>query len=299
MRNRYHRVLVTGAAGMFGLELCIALEANGNDLIRGVHTMPRNAGSTYITLDITDPNSISQALDSCHPDLVINCAAYTMVDMAESEPELAMLINGIGPGFLAEACQRRKIALASISTDYVFDGDKGSGYVVTDTPNALGAYAASKLAGEVSVRQYTEFFWIIRTSWLYGIHGRCFPQIILNAAMEGRQLRVVADQIGCPTYTIDLADAIIRIVQTAPFGIYHAAGAGSTSWYNFARKTLELAGIDYPVARITTIEWPTPARRPPNSTLLSQAMQKAGLAPIRPWEEGLADYIKELRATRT
>lgn len=284
---RYKRALVVGAEGMLGTDLSHVFEQEGLIVYRA------GLAESVRHLDITQIESIEGQLNRIKPDVVINCAAYTAVDKAESEPELAMLVNGVGPGLLAKACYSFGVPICTISTDYVFDGDKESGYVETDTPNPLGAYAVSKYAGEVSVTEENANHWIVRTSWLYGIHGKSFPATIISAAQQGRPLRVVADQTGCPTYTVDLADSIFRILQAAPYGIYHAAGSGKTTWYEFAKRILELADIKHPISRITTIDWPTPARRPPNSILLSEAMKNIGLTPIRYWEEGLSAYIEQ------
>ena len=284
--REFQSILITGAEGMLGSDLSLVARAQGYTVFEaGLAGCP-------VELDITSAESIRIALDNCQPDIVINCAAYTAVDLAESEPDRALQVNCTGAGLLAEACALAGLPICSISTDYVFDGDKVGGYRETDDPNPLGAYAVSKYAGEVAVRLAATDSWIIRTSWLYGIGGKCFPSSILNAAHAGRPLRVVSDQFGCPTYTVDLAEAILRIVKLAPFGVYHAAGQGSTNWFEFAKRILELAGIDYPVERITTMDWPTPARRPANSILLSDAMESVGLPPLRLWNVALADYIR-------
>ena len=283
----FKAVMVTGAAGMLGTDMCMVLR------MHGIEAIEAGIVNCSVVMDITNAESIQSAIETYKPDLLINCAAYTAVDLAESEREIALLVNCTGAGLLAEACEKSGIPICTISTDYVFDGDNSGGYIETDEPNPIGAYAVSKYSGEVAVKLATTRHWIVRTSWLYGINGKCFPNTILQAAKSSRTLRVVSDQFGCPTYTVDLAEAILRIVQCAPYGLYHAAGTGSTNWYEFAKRTLELANIEYPIERITTMDWPTPARRPANSTLISDAMQTSGLPILRLWNVALADYVQQ------
>jgi dTDP-4-dehydrorhamnose reductase len=230
------------------------------------------------------------------PDAVIHCAASTQVDRAEEEREQAYRVNALGPRILATVCAGLGIPLCAVSTDFVFDGKKEEPYTEFDPVGPLSVYGASKLAGEVAIREAWSWHWIVRTSWLYGLHGKCFPDTILKAAEVRPELTVVADQRGTPTFTEDLAEAIVRLIQYPVYGTYHAANSaenGSTTWYEFARTTLEMAGIATPVRPIATAEWPTPAIRPANSALRSYMFELQDLPTLRPWQEALHDYVEK------
>jgi dTDP-4-dehydrorhamnose reductase len=229
--------------------------------------------------DFDRPGSIGEAVAAVKPALVINAAAWTAVDLAEKEPEAAARANHAGPGLLAEACRRHGAGLIHVSTDYVFDGAKGAPYVETDPTNPTGVYGATKLAGEHAVLASLPGAVILRTAWVYAEHGKNFVLTMLNAAKRMPRLRVVADQIGCPTNADDLAAACLGVADrmlAAPGnhdlgGIYHATGRGETSWHGFAQAIFAAAARDGwpspPVDAILTADWPTPARRPADSRL--------------------------------
>jgi dTDP-4-dehydrorhamnose reductase len=282
------RVLVTGAKGMLGTDLCQVLEAAGHE---PQPTDVRGEGLSA-TLDITSIDQARGALSQLAPDVVIHCAAYTNVDQAEREPDAAYRVNALGSWVMAAACHAAGIPLAAISTDFVFDGEKGEPYTEFDAPNPLGVYGASKLAGESCIRQVAPRHWIVRTAWLYGAHGKCFPDTMIRAAETRPELRVIQNQRGTPTYTRDLASALVRIIESPLYGTYHVANAGTTTWYDFARKALELAGhTKTRVVPITAAEWPSPTRRPASSALRPYALELQGAPLPRPWEEALADYV--------
>ena len=232
------RILVTGANGQLGWELSRRGGQAGLDIV----------SLNSAALDITDQTSIRRTIERHNLNLVINAAAYTGVDQAESEPELAFAVNRDGPAYLASACTEAGIPLVQMSTDYVFDGEKEGSYQETDPVSPLSIYGKSKAAGEMEVRQRLDQHVILRTAWLYGAHGHSFVKTMLQLGQERDSIQVVADQYGCPTYAADLADAILRIVVKAredgqiTWGTYHYCGKGMTTWHGFAQAIFDLAG---------------------------------------------------------
>lgn len=284
------KVLVTGANGMLGKAICLQtapadVELHAADIV-----------GAQIDLDITCPTAVQEVIHSIAPDVIIHCAAYTQVDRAEEEPDVAYRVNALGSELVALAADRVAAAMCYISTDFVFDGAKRAAYHEYDEPNPLSAYARTKLAGELAVARHCRRHWIVRTAWLYGEHGRNFPATILRAAREGRQLRVVADQTGSPTYARDLARAIWRLIAHAGYGTYHIVNLGSASWYELARRTLDAAGLyDVPVQPIPSSDWPSPARRPAYSPLSSLRGPAEGLPPLRPWQDAVSEFVSHVR----
>lgn len=273
----YGRILVTGANGMLARDLCPMLEDADFEVIE----------TTRNELDITDELQVHRVISDVKPDYVIHCAAYTNVDKAEEEPETAELVNAKSAEYIAKACNSNNAVMIYISTDYVFDGTKKTPYVPDDTTNPTGAYGLSKLHGEEAVRKFCPAHYIIRTSWLYGHHGKNFVETMISLA-EKTELKVVDDQVGCPTWTVDLSDAIISFIdEEPPFGTYHACGAGSTSWYGFAKEIFDLMSLNVNLIPCTTEEFPRPAKRPAYSV-----MDNEGL--LRDWKQALQEYI-ELR----
>lgn len=283
------RILITGSRGMLGTDLCEILKAAG----RVPLPTDVRAGDGVYPLDITDIASTRALFAEIRPDVVIHCAAYTNVDQAEREPDLAYRVNALGSWVIGTVCAERDIPVAAISTDFVFDGTKVGDYTEFDAPNPLGVYGASKLAGEQCIQQTCRRHWIVRTSWLYGVHGKCFPDTILRAAATRPELKVIADQRGTPTFTRDLCTALLHVIESPLYGIYHVANAGTTTWYDFARRALGLAGnTTTRVIPITAAEWPSPTRRPVNSALRPYAMELQSMPLPRPWEEALAEYVE-------
>ncbi|QFR34380.1 dTDP-4-dehydrorhamnose reductase [Ancylobacter sp. TS-1] len=290
------RLLLLGAGGQVGRE--IAALAPGR--VPGLVALDR-AG-----LDITDAPALDAALAAHRPDVVINAAGYTAVDRAESEPEAAHLINAVAPGRIAAACARHGARLIHISTDYVFDGTKAGAYVEDDPVAPLGVYGISKEAGERAVRERLDAHLIVRTSWVYGIHGANFLKTMLRLARERDRLTVVADQKGCPTATVDVAEGLLAAAvalhegRMAP-GTYHLAGTGATSWYGFARAIIERAaahtGRRPEIVPIATADYPTPARRPANSELSSEKLAQAIGFRAAPWEPRAAGVVDQILAT--
>ncbi len=290
------KLLVLGAAGQIGHELC-----------RRVWPADyRIAGVDRAEVDITRQEAVADALRQERPDIVINAAAYTAVDRAESEPDVAWAVNAAGPGHLAVGCETAGIPLVHISTDYVFDGRKEAPYREDDPVNPLGVYGRSKEAGDRAVREGLPEHVILRTAWVYSVQGHNFVRTMLRLAADRPVLRVVADQIGSPTSAADAAAAIATIVQRLAagdrnWGTYNFAGAGAVSWHGFAEAIFELAspwrGAVPRVDAITTAEYPTPAPRPANSVLDCRLIREVfGIEP-RPWREALAEVIRELYET--
>lgn len=271
-------ILVVGAHGMLGRDLMALL----GDRARGV-----DIGE----IDITSLASVMEVLIREKPETVINCAAYTDVDGCESNVEKAMEVNAEGVAFLAMACREIGALLVQLSTDYVFDGSKGTPYLEDDPPRPLSVYGESKLAGELNAAFCPEHL-IVRTQWLYGLHGRNFVETMLKLAADKDELSVVADQIGSPTWTIDLAGAIIALMESGCRGVYHAANAEFCSWNDFAGAIFEASGLPVAVRPMTTEELNRPARRPLCSMLDCGKLAAATGMAMRPWRDALHEYLK-------
>ena len=285
------RLLVTGAGGQVGTALARAARAAGHE----VRARTRDA------LDITDAHAVATAVAEVAGGVVINAAAYTAVDRAESEEAQAFAINAAGPRNLAQACLRHGARLVHISTDYVFDGTKPIPWVEDDPIAPLGVYGRSKAEGERAVLAEQPEAVIVRASWVFAAEGTNFVKTILRLAGERPVLRVVADQRGCPTYAGDLAQALLALAaRPRAQGLYHYCGEGETTWHGFAEAIL--AGVRARerivasrVDPITTAEFPTPARRPANSVLDTGRIRALGITP-RPWRAGLAEVLEALGA---
>lgn len=271
-------ILVVGANGMLGRDLMALL----GDRARGVD---------IDAIDITDLQSTERVVRTLHPSVVVNCAAYTDVDGCESNVETAMQVNGEGVAYLAMATRETGARLVQISTDYVFDGSKGGPYLEDDLPHPLSLYGESKLAGEMNAAFNPEHL-IVRTQWLYGLHGRNFVETMLRLAGERNELDVVDDQLGSPTWTVDLAGAIVALIDSGCTGIYHAANAGSCSWNEFARAIFEEAGLEILVRGMTTEQLNRPARRPLHSTLDCSKLERDTGFRLQPWRDALKSYLK-------
>jgi dTDP-4-dehydrorhamnose reductase len=267
----------------------------------------RFAGAAVVALgrpelDLVDPASISRALASTRPDVVINAAAYTAVDKAESDAAAAFALNRDGAAALAAAAAVAGCPIIHLSTDYVFDGSKSGAYAENDATNPMGVYGRSKLEGEAAVAAANARHVILRTAWIYGAHGHNFLKTMLRLARERAELRVVADQRGNPTYAPHLADAIlamtVKIDTGQPWGIYHATASGETTWHGFASAIIAAAkplGVPQGNVRaITTADYPTPARRPANSCLDCGKLERMFGQRLPPWEQGLTECIAEL-----
>ncbi|WP_276978905.1 dTDP-4-dehydrorhamnose reductase [Flavobacterium filum] len=279
-------VLVTGASGQLGQSLQF-IAPNYPD----IHFV--FCDSTK--LDVTNINNVKQLFKQFKPSFCINAAAYTAVDKAESEPEKAHLINVVGPKNLAEVCKEFDTILLHISTDFVFDGTKDSPYTEDDFPNPTCVYGQTKLDGEKAIKETWQKHFIIRTSWVYSQFGNNFMKTMLRLASERDKLSVVNDQIGTPTYAVDLAEVLIRIIQSPfthhpspnTFGIYNFSNEGQSSWYDFAKKIFEFNNIKINLESIPTTSFPTPAKRPAYSVLDKSKIKFSFDIKIKSWDSSL------------
>lgn len=272
------KILLTGPTGQVGAALLEALPRLGEIV-----------AASHARLDLANPDSICRAVRTARPEVIVNAAAYTAVDKAESERDAAFAVNATAPGVLGEEAERAGALLVHYSTDYVFDGAKPAPYIEEDEPNPLNAYGASKLAGERAIVGSGCRYLILRTSWVYGPRGSNFYLTMLRLARERAELRVVDDQIGAPTSSLEIARATALLIGKGAEGLYHMTAAGETTWCGFARAILARAGFATPVAAIRTGDYPTPARRPRNSRLdCSRLRADFGLS-LAPWEKQLAE----------
>jgi len=290
------RILVTGREGQVVSALAEQGPQDGHEIIR--------LGRP--DFDLASPDGIRAALEAYRPNLVVSAAAYTAVDQAESEPDLAMAINGRGPGVIAAATAEFGLPIIHLSTDYVFDGRKLTPYVETDPTGPEGVYGRTKLAGERAVAEANPRHVILRTSWVYAHGGKNFVRTMLRLAADRPELRVVSDQLGCPTYATDLASAILDIAGKLSggkagderFGVFHASGTGDTSWAGFATAIFELAAAQGRAASrvlpIATADYPTPARRPANSRLDCSKLHKVYGIRQPHWFDGLSRCLTRL-----
>jgi len=278
-------ILVVGANGMLGRDLMSLLGERAQGIDIG-------------EIDITSLESVLQVVGAIKPDVVINCAAYTDVDGCETNSEAAMAVNAEGVAHLAFACRESGSLLVQISTDYVFDGGKGTPYLEDDAPHPLSVYGESKLGGEMNAIFSPEHL-IVRTQWLYGLHGKNFVETMLRLGAEKDTLSVVDDQIGSPTWTVDLGKAIIALIDSGCRGIYHVANAEFCSWNSFAQAIFELAGLAITVTPMTTLELNRPAQRPLYSTLeCGKLTADTGFQP-QSWHSALQQYLQLRSQTQT
>jgi len=276
------RILVTGARGMLGT--CLCREFSGRHQVLAT---ARRGGEGIVPLDITDAEAVERVLQEARPDWILNAAAYTAVDRAEAEEEAAFRVNAEAPGILGRAAARTGARLLHVSTDFVFSGEKESPYVEDDPVDPLSAYGRSKEAGERAVRDAGCEHAIVRVAWLYGRGENNFVATMLRLGRERDEVRVVDDQVGTPTYAADAAGAIRRVVEADLRGTIHATNQGETTWFGLAEEALRLAGLSTRLVPITTLDYPTPARRPANSRLDNAVLRATVGDPMRPWQEAL------------
>ncbi|MCH9815697.1 MAG: dTDP-4-dehydrorhamnose reductase [Actinomycetia bacterium] len=282
--------LIVGSAGQLGQDLQRVLA-------------PTSAEVTALDLpdiDITNPTSVAAALTTYRPDYVVNAAAYTAVDAAEEDEATAQRVNAVGPAVLAQACaDRQDTWLVQVSTDYVFSGERSTPYPEDAEPNPQSAYGRTKLAGELAVRELLpDRSYIVRTAWLYSEHGGNFVKTMLRLEQAHSTVAVVSDQLGQPTWSWDLANQIVTLVAShAPAGVYHGTSSGQTTWHGFTQEIYRLLGEDPTrVNATTTDQFPRPAPRPANSVLGHAGWERIAVAPIRPWDEALAEALPRIVA---
>lgn len=276
------KVLVTGVDGQLGYDVIKKLQIQNIECL----------GVDIDDFDITDKNQVNEYVSNYSPDVVVHCAAYTAVDKAEDEKELCQKINVTGTQNIADVCREIDAKMVYISTDYVFDGEGEKPFEVTDTPNPINFYGQTKYEGELTVQNTLHKYFIVRISWAFGINGRNFVKTMLKLGRERDEISVVADQVGSPTYTYDLAKLVIEMIKTDKFGIYHATNEGYCNWYEFTCEIFKQAGIDVKVNPIKTEEYPTKAKRPKNSRLSKDSLQYFNKLPS--WEQAVTEFLKRL-----
>jgi dTDP-4-dehydrorhamnose reductase len=282
-------IWLIGNQGMLGSEV---------EMLLRKYNLPYIASDKEV--DITDPRRLRRFVSDSHISWILNCSAYTAVDKAEDEPEIAFRINADGPRAIAEIAKEKNAKLIHISTDYVFDGTKQAEYLETDAPNPLGIYGRSKYAGEVNIAESCTNYFILRTAWLYGKQGKNFVSTMMQLLRERDLVRVVGDQFGSPTYAHDLAEAMLEIIRlnSEAYGIYHYTNEGRIHWHDFAceiyRLMQENNSLDKEVIiqKIGTQEYPQKAKRPQNSHLSKEKIKSILNIVVRPWKSGLRDFLK-------
>ncbi|MBM6387820.1 MAG: dTDP-4-dehydrorhamnose reductase [Paenibacillus sp.] len=284
------KVLVTGANGQLGRDVVLLLEKEGHSVL----------ACDRDRMDITNQEQCNDVISSYHPEVVIHCAAYTAVDTAERDIDGAYKVNAVGTRNVAVATERAGAKLIYISTDYVFDGNSSSPYQEYDNTNPQSVYGKSKRAGELLVQSLSSKWFVVRTSWVYGLYGNNFVKTMLKLGQEKPKLQVVHDQKGSPTFTVDLAGFILELLQTEMYGVYHASNSGTCTWYEFTEaifaeaRNVEGFTIQAQLEPCTTEQFPRPAPRPRNSVMDHLSIRTNGLADIRPWREGLREFISLL-----
>ncbi len=292
MKSKAGKVLITGSSGMLGTDLAKELrrkyEVVGTDVVRTSSIIDK-----FYKSDITDQKQIAGVIKKAKPDIVVHTAAWTDVDGCELDRKRAYRINTEGAKNVARACRAIGAKLVYISTDFVFDGKKKSPYKETDKTNPLSVYAESKLKGEAAVKKALKEYFILRTGWLYGRHGKNFVDTIAAKAGKDGILKVVDDQVGSPTYTVDLAKAIRSLLDriVTGYGVYHISNSGSVSWYEYAKAILKLSGIKARVAPISSKELDRPAKRPAMSVMDNSKFEKFTGYKMRGWRAALKEYL--------
>ncbi len=278
------KILVTGVRGQLGYDVVQEGESRGLDMF----------GTDVDNMDITDAGQVKQVIEAYKPDAVIHCAAYTAVDAAEDNQELCRKINVDGTRNIAEVCKDMDIPMMYFSTDYIFDGQGENFWKEDDPKNPLNVYGQTKYEGELAVQELIDKHFILRISWVFGVNGNNFIKTMLRVGPQRGEVGVVADQIGSPTYTYDLAKLVIDMIQTDKYGAYHVTNEGICSWYEFACEIFKQAGLDVKVKPLTTAEYPAKAARPFNSRMSKDKLINAGFKMLPGWQDALERYLKIL-----
>ena len=277
------KILVTGVKGQLGHDIVKELEKRGYQEVQGVD---------YEDFDLTDELAVKKYINDYKPDVIMHNAAWTAVDNAEDMPNDCYKVNVLGTKYITQAAQELNAKLVYISTDYVFNGKGENYFEVDDAKQPLSVYGKTKYAGELEVEKCLKHF-IVRISWVFGINGKNFVKTMLNLAKTKTELNVVADQIGSPTYTHDLAKLLCDMIETEKYGVYHATNENICSWYEFANKIFEIAGVKHmKVNPVSSEEYATKAVRPKNSRLSKKSLDIAGFNRLPSWEDALERYIK-------
>ncbi|MFU0831523.1 MAG: dTDP-4-dehydrorhamnose reductase [Oscillospiraceae bacterium] len=278
------KLLITGAKGQLGHDITTYCKKTGITCI----------GASHSELDVTERVAVDDFITLHHPDAVIHCAAYDSVDQAEENEELCRAVNVEGTQNVALACKRVGAKMLYISTDYVFDGEKPGIYDTEDAVGPLSVYGKSKADGEKVVMELLDRYYIVRTSWLFGESGKNFVRTILNLAKARKEITVVYDQVGSPTYTADLAPLLVNMAQNEKYGIYHATNEGFCSWAEFAKEIIKQSQLSCKVIPIKSSEYPTKAVRPKNSRLSKEKLLKEGFYKLPDWQDGLKRFLKQI-----
>ncbi len=281
------KVLVTGAKGQLGHDVAIELEKRGHIAV----------GVDVADMDITDAAACQRVITACAPDAVIHCAAWTAVDAAEDNEDACRRVNALGTRNIAQVCKALDVKMMYISTDYVFDGQGDTPWEADCRAYApISVYGKTKLEGELAVAEWLEKFFVVRIAWVFGVNGKNFIKTMLSLGQKYDALRVVCDQIGTPTYTLDLARLLVDMIETEKYGYYHATNEGGyISWADFAAEIFRQAGMKTVVTPVTTEEYGiSKAARPKNSRLDKSKLVKNGFEPLPAWQDALARYLKEI-----
>ena len=277
------KVLVTGANGQLGYDVVKELQKQNIECY----------GASRQDFDIVDFEATENFIKNYMPDAVIHCAAYTAVDKAEDEQGLCYLVNASATENIAKICKKINAKMLYISTDYVFDGTKDGFYEVDDEPNPINVYGKTKLLGEEAVQKILDKYFVVRISWVFGEHGNNFVKTMLRLGKEHKEINVVADQYGSPTYTADLAPLLVKMIQTEKYGIYYATNEGVCTWAEFTEEIFKIAGMDVKVNYITTAEYPTRAKRPMNSRLSKKSLINNNFKTLDNWQSAVKNYLQK------
>ena len=282
------KVLVTGYNGQLGYDVVkrlweLDIESKGVDVS---------------DFDLTNKEEVQAYIREYSPDVVVHCAAYTVVDKAEDEKELCYVVNVSGTEYVAEVCKELNAKMVYISTDYVFNGEGEEPFEVDSPVGAKNQYGLTKYQGELEVQKYLDKYFIVRVSWVFGINGNNFIKTMLRLGKEREEINVIDDQVGSPTYTSDLAKLIVDMIQTEKYGVYHASNEGYCSWYEFTKEIFKQVGYTTKVNPITTDRYPAKAIRPLNSRMSKKSLDEAGFERLCKWEDALKNYLSELKINK-
>lgn len=294
--NMEKKVFVTGANGQLGHAVNKIFGQQKGEITYKIYNTDRfeHSGEYSISmLDITSEQNVKEMVEKICPDIIINCAAHTAVDLCEEQEEAAYAMNALGPKYLARAAKSVNAVFIHISTDYVFSGEKEGAYLEDDKTGPKSVYGKTKLAGEEFVKQEAEKYFIVRTAWLYG-DGKNFVKTMLNLSKDHKQIRVVQDQKGTPTSADELAKAILFLSEQTAYGIYHATCEGETNWYLFAKKIFEYSNIEIELIPVNSEEYPSKAERPKNSVLENRKLNELSDFRMKDWESALKQYLSQL-----
>ncbi len=278
------KVFVTGVKGQLGFDVMNELKKRGHEAV----------GVDIEEMDITDAESVNRVIKAAAPDAVIHCAAYTAVDAAEDNEELCRKVNAAGTRAIAKVCRELDIKMMYISTDYVFNGQGTRPWEPDDKREPLNVYGQTKYEGELAIEETLDKYFTVRIAWVFGVNGKNFIKTMLNLGKTRDKLTVVADQIGSPTYTYDLARLLVDMIETEKYGRYHATNEGLCSWYEFACEIFKQAGMNVTVEPVSSDQFPVKAKRPMNSRMSKDKLDENGFLRLPSWQDALARYLTKI-----